>query len=61
MKKIFLMKKRTNIKNSKFFEKKNSRLSKEIKTLNNNNDKNEKKFQIQINNLNNKIEKKMKK
>ena len=52
------MKKRTNIKNSKFFEKKNSRLSKEIKTLNNNNDKNEKKFQVQINKLNDKIEKK---
>ena len=61
MNNFFLFKKRTNIKNSKFFEKKNSRLSKEIKTLNNNNDKNEKKFQFQINNLNNKIEKKMKK
>ena len=46
MKNIFLMKKRTNIKNSKFFRKRKSRLS--IKTLNNNNDKNEK----------NKIEKK---
>ena len=39
-------------------EKENSRLSNEIKTLNNNNDKKEKKFQDQINKLNNKIEKK---
>ena len=55
------MKKRTNIKNSKLLEKENSKLSEEIKTLNNNNDKNAKKFQFQINNSNNKIEKKMKK
>ena len=43
------------LKTQNLLEKENSRLSKEIKTLNNNNDK---KFQFQINNLNNKIEKK---
>ena len=46
------------IKTQNLLEKDNSKLSEEIKTLNNNNDNNEKKFQVQINKLNNKIEKK---
>ncbi len=51
-----LMKKRTILKTQNFLEKENLRLS--IKTLNNNNDKNAKKFQFQINNLSDNIEKK---
>ena len=49
------------LKIQNLLQKENSKLSEEIKTLNNNNDKNAKKFQFQINNSNNKIEKKMKK
>ena len=57
--KNFLNEKKEQIlKTQNLLEKENSRLSKEIKTLNNNNDKNAKIFQVQINNLNNKIEKK---
>ena len=56
---FFLNEKKEQIlKTQNLLEKENSRLSKEIKTLNDNNDKNEKEFQDQINNLNNKIEKK---
>ncbi len=57
---FFLNEKKEQIlKTQNLLEKENSKLSEEIKTLNNNNnDKNEKKFQVQINNLNNKIEKK---
>ena len=61
MKKKILLKKTNKLKTQNLLEKDNSKLSEEIKTLNNNNDKNEKKFQFQINYLNNKIEKKMKK
>ena len=55
---VFNEKKEQILKTQNLLEKENSRLSKEIKTLNDNNDKNENEFQIQINNLNNKIEKK---
>ena len=49
------------LKNQNLLEEEKSRLSQEIKTLNDNNDKNEKNFQEQINELNNEIEKKKKK
>ena len=56
---FFLNEKKEQIlKTQNFLEKENSRLIKVIKTLNNNNDKNEKKFQFQINNLSDNIEKK---
>jgi len=46
------------LKKKNLLEEEKSRLSQEIKTLNDNNDKNEKNFQEQINELNNEIEKK---